>query len=63
MKDQITSYVALYMLNQCQYASLYDIFTNVANEEEQKHLTQMKDFHFWTLNASKSQYNNLPGEN
>lgn len=34
MKDQITSYVALYMLNQCQYASLYDIFTNVANEEE-----------------------------
>lgn len=43
------------MLNQCHYAPLYDVFTDVANEG-------YKTLFFGTLNASKLKYNMLPAE-
>lgn len=63
MKDQNTPHLVLYILNQCYYASLYDILTNVANDEGYKHLAKIKDFDLGNLNASELQHNTLPAEN
>lgn len=55
IKNKINSHLVSYMLNQCHYAPLYDVFTDVANEG-------YKTLFFGTLNASKLKYDMLPAE-